>query len=298
MGLVKASGAQPAIAGAEALARFMEWRWRFEGLNNADSIGALNGYSRFAQSAGYGTMFRVVSGLTPTYLIADSRRTALIDSSGAASSNLAFRPFLNAPFPVDCRFGPLSPVVGSPSPPTFGFATSIMAWIRKAAAGDATHCNTCLGFADFQVTGGLGTSATVSRCGLVGDGGLGFRFGSVNCPDGNLAGANAANAIDINSIQPDELINPGANWFHVRIKMIPPTLQTPGRWCAYLNGRLIKVFDQFANIPRGSGSLATGNHAYTQVEAALMQIGDASNLPGFLVEDVRVWLEENYEAAV
>lgn len=286
MSIRKGSASVPNIPGAESLARFTEWRHFIVGLNNGDAM-AFNGITRNLDAPPQ-VMMRVLGGsVNPTYQNIDKRRTFLLASTGAASSNLAFRPWINAPNPVlgwRDTFVPMTGPAGAIDP--VGRWT-IQAWLRKLAAGSVTWARTTFGFGDNTI---LSPSAPIARCGLIGDGVLGFRFGSVHCPDGLIAGETAQNAIDANFIQPAELANPGANWFHVKITMVPPTPVQPGRWAAYLNGRLIKVFDSPANFPRGSAAV---DRNYAQVEASLYHNFDASVIPGIYVHDLRVAIDDD-----
>lgn len=284
MGLGKRGASAPLIPGQESLARNQEWRLFLNGVNAGDAQ-TLNGVVRNMPGGGL-TMLRVLTGVAPGLQFIDTRRAMLVQSNGAQSSNLAFRPWLNAPNPV--LFSAIfPPVTGPVSTVDYGGAWSIEAWVRKLLAGSATHAKTVFGFGDNNA---LAPSATVPRCGLIGDGVLGFRFGSVGCPDGAAAGETAANAIDANFLQPAELVNPGVNWFHVKVTMFPATAVTPGRWAAYLNGRLQKVFDQVANIPRGSAAV---NRDYREVEATIYSFLDAGPIPGVYYHDVRVTIDDN-----
>jgi hypothetical protein len=134
-------------------------------------------------------------------------------------------------------------------------------------------------------------SATIARIGLIGDGAGGYRFGSVNAPDGAAAGENGATDIDANAIQPSGLVAPSTSWFHVKIKLIPPTPTQTGRWGAYLNGVLQATFTTNTNFPRGS--LAT-NRNYANIEPMISYAADAAALPGVLIDDLRLTYEEDY----
>lgn len=286
MGLGKSGTAAAPIPGQESLARFTEWRHFLIGLNNGDAM-TFNGITRNLSTAP-ATMGRILAGGTlPTYQNVDQRRAMLIASSNVANCTLVFRPWINGVCSVLGWQNALAQLAGLVSDVPYPGAWSIMAWIRKLAAGSSTHARTTFGFGDNTV---LTPSAPIARCGLVGDGLLGFRFGSVGCPDGAAAGDTPAAAIDANFIQPAELVNPGANWFHVKITLFPPTPTAPGKWAAYLNGRLIKVFDQVANLPRGSAAV---NRNYAQVEATIYHLFDAGVIPGIHVHDWRVTIDDN-----
>jgi hypothetical protein len=273
------------------LNRYLELRLRIEGLNNGDAQTG-TGITRFSPSDGGTQMWRQPAGqAVPTYFKVDNRRTLLMQSTTLLWQALFLRPFLNAAFPIDFRdvLGlTTSSVAGIPS---FGFATSIMAWVRKQTPAAATHCKTCIGFCDLTQIGGPAAGKVNVRAGLIGDGTLGFRFGSVNAPTGNAVGDNAATDVDANFVQPAELVSPGANWFHVRIKMIPPTSAQGARWGGYLNGRLQGTFALPANFVRGSNGV---DDNYNQTEAGIMQHASNPQIDGVFLDDVRVWLEEDY----
>lgn len=286
MALRKGGASAPSLPGSETLARFTEWRHFLIGLNNGDAM-TFNGLTRSLGLAP-ATMGRILGGGTvPTYQNVDQRRAMLIASSGAANSCLAFRPWFNAPCPVLGFQNAMGQLNGVVSDVPYAGAWSHMGWLRKLVAGSTTHSKTTFGFGDNTI---LTPSAPIARCGLIGDGALGFRFGSVNCPDGLAGGDNAPGDIDANFIQPAELVNPGANWFHVKVTMFPPTPVAPGKWAAYLNGRLIKVFDLVANLPRGTQAV---NRNYAQVEATIYHLFDAGVVPGLHVHDWRVTIDDN-----
>lgn len=205
----------------------------------------------------------------------------------------AFRLVSTQPVAVQFRsaFGSLASPGISPEVPR-GFATSIMAWCRKLAGGDSSSAKCCIGFADTTTIGGPGSSSLSPRVGLVGDGAGGYRFGSVNCPDGTVAPAeNADNAIDANAFQPQALVAPGTGWFHVWVKMIPPTPENPtGRWEARLNGVLVATFSLLANFPRGNQNV---NKNFARLEPVIQNWGGTVAVPPSLVyRDIRLWLEQ------
>lgn len=169
-------------------------------------------------------------------------------------------------------------------------AMSVSGWIRKRLAGDATSCAQFVGFANDN--GDLNFSRRVARIGIMGDGALGFRFGSVNCPDAPAGGNdNAATDIDgTNIVQPALLVNPGVNWFHVRVKAIPGFQGQPGRFGCYLNGRLVAVYTNPVNFPRTSRSaIDVSGGAYWPIKPAFCAFGNggAAPSPGYYMRDIR-----------
>lgn len=282
--------------------RFMETRTRIRYVNDGDNFTAAEllgetRYATFGSSVYTNAIWAGAAGMNDIYTlkIVDQRACLLVKPGtpniAASSRRMHFRPHTIAaagPARIDFRdvFGAVTatPVTSVSLP----LACSISAWLRKEAGGDASHARFTFGFCDMTITF---PSAPVARIGLIGDGVTGFRFGSVNCPDGAVSGDNAATDINANSVQPAELTSPGTNWFHVRIKMIPPTPTQSGRWGAYLNGVLQATFTTSVNFPRGS---AATNRNYVNIEPMICNYGDAGQLAGMLIDDLRVTFEEDY----
>lgn len=174
-------------------------------------------------------------------------------------------------------------------------AVVIAGWMRKRLAGDATSAAQFVGL--INNNGDINRSTRVARIGIMGDGGSGFRFGSVNCPDAPPGGAdNGATDIDGGSFQPAVLVNPGANWFHVKIKLVPATPTQSGRWGAYLNGRLVATFTNANNLPHTSRSAIDVSGAeYWPIQPAICAFGNggAAPSPGYYLRDLRVRLEQD-----
>lgn len=165
------------------------------------------------------------------------------------------------------------------------------AWLRRVNVADTTSARQCFGFEVDNATP-LGATATVARVGLIGDGATGYRFASVNCPDGAAAGVNATTDRDANSVQPLALVNPGAKWFHVRIKVLPPTPEIGARVACYLNSRLAALFTLAANLPRGTGAV---NRNGWPMHACILADRDAViQLDGWNVFDPEFWLDNDY----
>lgn len=230
------------------------------------------------------------------YRQVDGRRCISAETTAIPNPNVGycFRPFGGTPlFPVAeprASFGTTTSSALLAPPP---MAVSIMAWCRKKAGGDSSSARFTFGFGDLTITT---PSRRQARCGLIGDGSGGYRFGSVNCPDAFAGGAgdNADNDIDANAVQPAELTNANlsTNWFHVRLKMIPPTPTSGAKWGAYLNGVLVATFtDTSVNFPRGAQG--TSND-FARIEAQLVNFGNtASVVPNLVISDLRLWIEDD-----
>ena len=194
-----------------------------------------------------------------------------------------------APAPLDF-YEALTPIIGTGADTPAPIAYVLQAWMRKQGAADATACRQFLGFAnvfdpDF--------SRRSSFVGVVGDGLVGFRFGSVNCPDAP-AGAvqNAATDIDAGSVQPAALVTPGASWFHVKVKLAPPVPGgLSGRVGVYLNGVLVATFSSTANLPRTARtSIDVQGAPYVAIQPVLAVWPNPDGVtvdPGLYLRDVR-----------
>lgn len=275
----------------EALNRRGAWRAVAEHFEVDNTAVRLNGIVE-GQPGPDATMFRIISGTGPGSFLTDGRTMWDLSTAMAQNRNICFRPFFNAVHAWGWR-DVMPAMTGAANLPTLRpSAVAIEAWMRKKAAGDATHARRTFGFGNNTI---LTPSAGVPRCGLIGDGALGFRFGSVGCPNGAAAGETAAGAIDANFIQPAELINPGVNWFHVRIKLIPPGPNgEAGKWAGYLNGRLVGVFTQAANLPRGAGAVSALRE-WDGVEPTIYSFSDAAGaLVGQALWGVRVSIEDDW----
>jgi hypothetical protein len=86
--------------------------------------------------------------------------------------------------------------------------------------------------------------------------------------------------------------NLGAKNFYVRMKCVPATPTTSGRWAAYLNGRWVQTFTQAANIVQGSGGI---NNEFRRIEIALCTWGNAviGAIQGPMIRDLRIRLTED-----
>lgn len=291
--------AGPAPSTANITKRFAEWvvAMDIEQADNSVLPTAMECYERLgspAQAASTQHFVRYSGAGQNVYRILDNYPCIHV-LPGAINQSLlnSFRLVSTQPLAVNFRdvYGPLlSPGIGADVPR--GFATSIMAWCRKLAAGDSSTARCCIGFAETTTIGGPGSATLSPRCGLVGDGAGGYRFGSVNCPLGTAAPAeNNATDIDANAVQPQALVAPGANWFHVRIKMIPPTPEVPnGRWEGYLNGVLAATFASPVNFPRGNQNV---DKRYARLEPVIQNWGGVTVVqPSLAYRDIRLWLEQ------
>jgi hypothetical protein len=228
------------------------------GINDGDNIntplaGVGRGATLFAAGQAANTVFQLLAGGTSAQLnVRDGRRTMHTLNIAGSNGVWVWRPFLNAQNPLSFSSAFL-PTTGTPNGEALGTAdpsVSIEGYVRKLNAGDGSDCQWFFGFVYNRITT---PTRCIVRIGLLGDGVGGYRFGSVNAPDG--AGppvvANNATDIDAGSVQPAQLVAPGVLWSKVKIKLIPPTPTQTGRWAAYLNDQLVKVFNQVANLPRG-----------------------------------------------
>ena len=172
------------------------------------------------------------------------------------------------------------------------YCTNFAAWLRKATdVGEPETARAFFGFGN--VSGSpLGATKTVPRVGLIGDGLLGFRFGSVNCPDG-APGTNGFADIDAGSVQPASLVNPGLKWFHVRIKVFPaqPTGEL-GTVACYLNEQLVVFYNTVTNLPRGFNG---ADQRFRPLNAFILADFDAvTQLNGLMVWLPEWWLDRDY----
>jgi hypothetical protein len=279
-------------AGVSALARrYLEWL----SLPYADNQGAVWSRSAYivdsgsAMTGSYGIPWNLLGGQAAlVQRTVDEWPTILVRPAAAADCTYLFGPQGLTGAAID--FSENFPLVaggvapdGVPSP----LATSVSAWIRKETAAAATSARQTFGWAALDVTS---TSGNTPRAGLIGDGLLGFRFGSVNCPQVANPVENGIADIDANAVQPPELVNPGARWFHVRVKIIPASASGNGRWGAYLNGSLVASFATAVNFPRRAGSLAAPGYQRTHPFVGMWR---NPNLDGFHVHDLRVVMEDN-----
>lgn len=289
---------------SEAAARRLEYFIRINGTNNADNIiiTEMTGYTRQGGPLDTAARWRaeLSSRSTVVFSDADDRRSILL-KPGAVNdaANTVHAHFMVNPLGgtegvrqfVDFRetYGNFTGTALD----TFGFKTpswSISALMRKESSGDTTHARVGVGFDDIAV---VFPSRRNARIGIHGDGASGFRFGSINCPDGLTGGAdNASTDIDANSVQPAELVSPGANWFKFKIKMVPPTPAQTGRWGAYFNDVLVGTFTLQANFPRGNQGV--NNDHYRLIQPGFWAYPDPVQIPGILLHDLRVTIEDNW----
>lgn len=129
-------------------------------------------------------------------------------------------------------------------------------WLRSRGTG-LRSARMFFGFRN-NAQGVLGSTKVPARVGLMGDGVTGFRFGSLNCPDG-APGVNGFADIDAGTaVQPALLVNPGTKWFFVKIKLLPATPTQTGRIGCYLDGVLVATYSLTAQLPRGSNGTNRG----------------------------------------
>lgn len=264
----RGGGSSP-FQGQDVLREMAEFRAMPQGLNDGDNVGVpITGISRYNNAAAQAASIMTnLAGSAPVTLRTVDGRRCFDWSAGAAFNGQSvlwvFRPNA-AGQPLYADMGPLTfhttdpTYIPSNGRDDVGYALEMTAFMRKRLAGDGSDCRFCFGIANNRT---LGPSRRTCWAGLVGDGAGGYRFGSVNCPDSFLGGAanNNPGDIDANSQQPPSLVAPGVNWWKVRIKVVPPTLATPGRWAGYYNNGPAFVFDQQANMPRGHQGVSDNN---------------------------------------
>lgn len=218
----------------------------------------------------------------------NGRRWGQIKCGVAQGGLWQFRPgAANAQNPISFAdvFPPLVPGLGTPLT-TISPSVKIEALFRKLNAGDATDCRCFFGFVYTRI---LSPSAQVTRIGMIGDGALGYGFGSVNCPDGlNGGGANAPGDRDANFVQPAGLVTPGTSIWKVGVKLVPPTPTQTGRWGAYLNDVLVATYTTTVNFPRGLSNPAPIDDGYRAIEAGFGYLTDGVALAGPLISDPMV----------
>ena len=288
--------------GGVDLSKRIEWFTRVNGTNNLDNIiiTEMTGYTRQGGLGDTVSRWRaeLSSRSTVVFTDVDDRRSILLkpgavnDAANTVRANFMATPlggtegvrqFVDFRETFGAFVGALVDEAQFKTP-----AWSIAAWLRKETSGDVTHARVGFGFSDIAL---VFPSATVARIGVHGDGVSGFRFGSINCPDGLGSGDNTSTAIDSGAEQPSEMVTPGASWMHVRIKMVPPTPEQGGRWGAYLNGVLKKTFTLQANFPRGSQA---SDRNYRLIQPGIWAWPDASQIPGILLHDLRIVVEDDW----
>lgn len=259
-------GGTPGLGALRSLAEFLALP---QGLNDGDNVGVpVTGVSRFnGPAAQAASIMTNLAGSAPiTLRTVDGHRCFDFSANGAFNGQSllwVFRPNA-AGQPLYVNMGPLAFRTTDPSylpvpdRDNQGYALEMSAWMRKTLAGDGSDCRFCFGIANNRT---LGPSRRTCWAGLIGDGAGGYRFGSVNCPDSFVGGAanNNPGDVDANAVQPPSLVAPGTNWWKARIKVVPPTKTTPGRWAGYYNNGPAIIFDTQANMPRGHQGVSDNN---------------------------------------
>jgi hypothetical protein len=310
MPTLEAAGSVP-LSGGDYLRRFIELRVILAGLNNGDSAGnPIEGVGRgLAGIAGVAKMFSPLAGSAlATIQTLGGRRYLVLNQALAQNVCWAFRPTGGgAPWyadvggdtvpPANVAGSVLFPATSTPiatvKKPPFGWCTTIQAWCRKIAGGDASDGRVLMGFANNRTTT---PSKTISRFGLIGDGLGGYGYGSVNAPDGGAAAVNLPTDHDAGFFQPADLVAPGTNVWHSAIKLVPATPTQPARWGAYHNGVLVKTFADVANFARGHQGTSDQN---SLIEASLLNLSSDAGVgagglasPGFC--ELEVYLDDDY----
>jgi hypothetical protein len=302
MGVKQISPGGAVSALATVLGRSIEIRLLIGGLNDGDAIpspaAGFPGWSRFQSVLGttnYVAMLSTTGGTTVQARTLDGRRSAQWFGLAGNNSVWVLRPGGGTAWYLDFGgpgFQPLSIALQGALPtPQFGWATDVMAWCRKLNAIDGSSCRMGLGFANNTV---VSPSSPIPRVGLLGDGAGGYRYGSVNCPDGALGGPNGDGDIDAGSQQPGDIVNPGTSWWHSRFRMVPALPNQGARIACYHSGKRVALFTGAANFPRGH---QTTNDNYSRIEATIWNFsGDvaALHVPELCLWDVRFYLHDDY----
>jgi len=282
--------------------RFIDWTAVWSGINNGDLAtigGVIVGLSRTHQTAGTPTMMQTTAGGTSPVLnvTTDGRRSGQWFNGTGTNVCMIFRPttfgastIMYVPF-IGPTFPTSTAALGTTfEAPQFNFSTSISAWVRKVAGGDSSSCRMCVGFGNNTTAN---PSKTMPRVGLLGDGAGGYRYGSVNCPDAQAGGNNADTDIDANAVQPADLVAPGTNWWHMRIKAIPATPTSGAKIACYHNFNLVATFTTQTNFPRGHQGTSDN---YGRIEAGVYNFsGDTVGLhvPELIVSELRFIMEDD-----
>lgn len=296
--MIETGGASvPVIFGGDRLGRVGHMRVEPNGEfgGNQDIIITFNGPQQAVSTAWATTgvpITRTGTGQQVDGYAVWGIRPSLIDGSTqqfrAATGTLS--PFPPAEF-RDVFLASGATLAGKPGEPE-GYASVMQAWLRKFTDGEPNTARQFFGWANTRSF----TNAALrqmSRVGLHGDGVNGFRFGSVNCPDGFNAGQNGLADIDVGAVQPAELVNPQSRWFHVRVKLIPPTpISTSGRVACYLNGRLVALYTSLVNFPRAAQGLAGAGNQWGRIEPVVMAGFDAvTQLGGWRMRRFEAWYD-------
>lgn len=305
MGIRKVTGGAPTILGVSSLARWQEWiAWPSYNVAAAGSpwtgiafarhmptpYSAGNPASVWTPLGNQQAIFQVINDIQVLDVF------AIAAAIGGQENCYTFRAGLvTAGWGLDFSHAFPTALEAAPGVET-RLACVVQGWMRKRLAGDATSSAQFVGIVNNN--GDINRSSRVARIGIMGDGVLGFRFGSLNCPDAVATGGtdNAATAIDPGSFQPANLVNPGASWFHAKIKMIPATEAQTGRVGCYLNGRLVVTFTSAARMPRTSlSSIDVAGSPYWPLQPAFAAWGNggAAPSPGYYLRDLRVRLDED-----
>jgi hypothetical protein len=280
---VKVRGGGSGAGGALAeLTRFAHYRsWPNLG-NTAEETYPEHGLA--INGAAFST---VGNAPTRSYSITDQRRIWTLSPTLVAGSGMFWKGISTGGTLQEqaVSFRDTALALETATPLGVPFATVVGCWLRKA--NNVNLCTARQGFG--FVSGGLsplGQARRVPLVGIYGDGANGFRLGSVHCPDGTAVNDVAGvgfNDADAGFVQPSVLLNPGLNWFHVKVKMSPATPTTPAAVGIYLDGALKVSFFTSTNFPRGSNA---ANNGYQQIESICFADFDTvTQLNGWLASE-------------
>lgn len=285
---IKVRGSGSGLTGAiSELTRFAHFRARVA-LGGGWTVYPVSGLATVPNATGTWTTI----GNAPTFPgITDQRRVAQIRPTLAVGQGYIWKGTISGSASEQyARLIETDPIIsGAPVPSSERFGTVCQAWLRKVNNTDQVWARQFFGLMSSNLTPN-GQSAIDARVGVFGDGASGFRLGSCHCPDGAAAGQSASNAADAGTIQPTELINPGLNWFHVKVKMVPRLgNNSPPGVAIYLNGVKRIEYHTNVNFPRGWSAT---NHNYEQIEASVFADFDAVvQLCGWMFTDFEIWYD-------
>lgn len=266
---------------------------------NWGGFGYQRGGTPYPINAGNPSAVWTTFGTIPTIQKAGMPETwgRMLTGAGGASGSLnLFRPqiFYGLDF-----FDQLSPellAAGNPGP----VAYELYITLKKINAGDIPTNR--MWFGALNVTDVTNLFARrACMCGLMGDGGGGFQFGSVNTPtaDNNPADNGQSTVVVGPTVNPPELANPGTNAFGIKIKVVPPVPGVSGGQiaCYFPASTRRALYTNTVNFPRNSVSnIDVTNADYFGVQLGFAVFPNPDNVtvdPGIFWRDLRVKITQD-----